>query len=56
MRILLDVTSNERTCQGTLSVEGSDQTSWFSGWFELLALLEAQIGAPIQNSSLRTQL
>jgi hypothetical protein len=48
--VATNVSPTENTAlEGTLSVEGCNETSSFAGWFELLTLLEAKIGAPAQS-------
>jgi hypothetical protein len=51
MRILLDLTRTENSgLEGTVSLEGSNERASFSGWYELLALLE-RMGPPAKTKS-----
>jgi hypothetical protein len=50
LRILIELnrTQDDRV-EGVVSTEGSDETRSFSGWLELLALLEV-VGSPTRRN------
>jgi len=41
LRILIDLSRNDGGIEGVVSAEGSDPATRFSGWLELMALLDA---------------
>ena len=41
LRILVDLSRKDGDVEGEVSVEGSDPATRFSGWLELMALLDA---------------
>ena len=41
MRIFVDLSRKDADIEGVVSIEGSEPTARFSGWLELMALLDA---------------
>ena len=41
LRILIDLSRDDACIEGVVSAEGSDPAARFSGWLELMALLDA---------------